>query len=462
MWEISSHTAPTHPTHMELRDYQKTLYQGTRTELRRGYRRILVVAPCGAGKTYLFSEMIRNTKGEALVLVHRQELKTQHEELFRNLGITNARVSTYQTERNRLGQHPTPKLLIVDEAHLSRANSWMEVIEYYNTFTIGLTATPVRLDGKPLGSIFEVMVQGITVKELIEQHRLSPFEYYAPVTVDTDNLKISSGDFLLKDLEALMSDRAIYSDALESWKRIAPGEKTIAYCVSIDHAKQVTQMFQDAGYPAAEIDGKTPDKKRAQIMRDFREGKITVLCNVGIISEGVSIDDITCCLLLRPTESHALYWQQAMRCMRYQPGKVAKIIDCVGNYSRNPLPDADVEWSLTIPTKKQNRMTPEGDFKIRTCKSCYMVFQTAPVCPYCGTEYELDKREIKAREEIQLERFTEEQKQELEKARKRQRMEVGRCQTFDDLLKIQKERGYKPGWAFKMAKLKGISTRRTL
>lgn len=420
------------------------------------------MAPCGAGKTYLFSEMIRNTKGETLVLVHRQELKAQHEELFRNLGITNARVNTYQTERNRLGQYPTPKLLIVDEAHLSRANSWMEVIEYYDTFTIGLTATPVRLDGKPLGSIFEVMVQGITVKELIEQHRLSPFEYYAPVTVDTDNLKISSGDFLLKDLEALMSDRAIYSDALASWKRIAPGEKTIAYCASIDHAKQAAQMFQDAGYPAAEIDGKTPDKKRAQIMQDFREGKITVLCNVGIISEGVSIDDITCCLLLRPTESHALYWQQAMRCMRYQPGKIAKIIDCVGNYSRNPLPDADVEWSLTMPPKKQSRMTPEGDFKIRTCKSCYMVFQTAPVCPYCGTEYELDKREIKAREEIQLERFTEEQKQELEKARKRQRMEVGRCQTFDDLLKIQKERGYKPGWAFKMAKLKGISTRRTL
>lgn len=447
---------------MELRDYQKTLYRGTQTELRRGYRRILVVAPCGAGKTYLFSEMIRNTKGEALVLVHRQELKTQHEELFRNLGIANARVSTYQTERNRLGQYPTPKLLIVDEAHLSRANSWMEVIEYYNTFTIGLTATPVRLDGKPLGSIFEVMVQGITVKELIEQHRLSPFEYYAPVTVDTDNLKISSGDFLLKDLEALMSDRAIYSDALASWKRIAPGEKTIAYCVSIDHAKQAAQMFQDAGYPAAEIDGKTPDKKRAQIVQDFRDGKIMVLCNVGIISEGVSIDDITCCLLLRPTESHALYWQQAMRCMRYQPGKVAKIIDCVGNYSRNPLPDADVEWSLTIPTKKQNRMTPEGDFKIRTCKSCYMVFQTAPVCPYCGTEYELDKREIKAREEIQLERFTEEQKQEFERVRKQRRMEVGRCQTFDDLLKIQKERGYKPGWAFRMAKLKGISTRRTL
>lgn len=422
---------------------------------------MLVVAPCGAGKTYLFSEMIRNTKGNALVLVHRRELKEQHERLFRSLGIVNARVETYQTERNRLGQCPTPKLLIVDEAHLSRSRGWSEIVEYYDTFTVGLTATPVRLDGKPLGDIYHTMVQGITTKELISQGRLSPYEYYAPVNVDTDNLKISSGDFLLKDLEKLMSDRAIYSDALKSWRRIAEGEKTIVYCVTIGHAKQTAQLFSDAGYPAVEIDGDTPPKKRDQIMQDFRDGKIMVLCNVGIISEGVSIDDVSCCLLLRPTESHALYWQQAMRCMRYQPGKTAKIIDCVGNYSRNPLPDADVEWSLAKSTAKPRRIDRNGDFRIRTCKECFMVFPTAPACPFCGTAYELHPKEIKAHEEIRLEKITEEKKQELERLRKLQRQEVSRCQTFSDLLRIQAERGYKNGWAFHMAKLKGIKIERS-
>lgn len=444
---------------MQLRDYQQTLYESTRKAFRNG-KRVLVVAPCGAGKSYIFSAMAKNTKGDVLVLVHRRELKEQHEKLFQDLGITNARVNTYQTERNRLGQYPTPKLLIVDEAHLSRSQSWSEIIEFYDTYTVGLTATPIRLDGKPLGSIYNSMVQGITTKELIEQHRLAPYEYYAPVTVDTDHLKIHAGDFLLKDLEKLMNDRAIYSDALKSWEKIAPGEKTIAYCVTIEHAKRTADLFTAAGYPAMEIDGNTPTKKRDQIMQDFRDGKIMVLCNVGIISEGVSIDDCSCCLLLRPTESHALYWQQAMRCMRYQPGKIAKIIDCVGNFSRNPLPDADVEWSLTKSIKKETRTDKNGDFKIRTCKECFMVFPTAPVCPFCGATYTMEPKEIKTHEEIQLERITEEKKQELERLRKKQKREVGMCTTFRELLNIEKERGYKTGWAFRMAKMKGIKIER--
>lgn len=414
----------------------------------------------GAGKSYIFSAMAKNTKGDVLVLVHRRELKEQHEKLFRDLGIKNARVNTYQTERNRLGQYPIPKLLIVDEAHLSRSQSWSEIIEFYDTYTVGLTATPIRLDGKPLGSIYNSMVQGITTKELIQQKRLAPYEYYAPVSVDTDNLKIHAGDFLLKDLEKLMNDRAIYSDALKSWEKIAPGEKTIAYCVTIEHAKKTADLFTAAGYPAMEIDGETPTKKRDQIMQDFRDGKITVLCNVGIISEGVSIDDVNVTLLLRPTDSHALYWQQAMRCMRYQPGKVAKIIDCVGNFSRNPLPDADVEFSLTKSIKKEPRTDKNGDFKIRTCKECFMVFPTASVCPFCGAAYALEPKEIKAHEEIQLERITEEKKKELERLRKKQKMEVGMCTTFRELLNIEKERGYKTGWAFRMAKMKGIKIER--
>ena len=447
-------------TYIQLRDYQQTLYPKTREAFRSG-KRVLVVAPCGAGKSYIFSAMTQNTRGSVLVLVHRRELKEQHEKLFRSLGISNARVETYQTERNRLGQYPAPKLLIVDEAHLSRSKGWSEIVEYYDTYTVGLTATPIRLDGKPLGDIYQTMVQGITTKELISRGCLSPYEYYAPVTVDTDNLKLQAGDFLLKDLERLMSDRAIYSDALRSWKKIAESEKTIVYCVTIDHAKQTAKLFLDAGYPAVEIDGNTPPKMRDQIMQDFRDGKILVLCNVGIISEGVSIDDVSCCLLLRPTESHALYWQQAMRCMRYQSGKVAKIIDCVGNYSRNPLPDADVEWSLTESAKKLSRLTANGDFKIRTCKECFMVFPTAPVCPFCGAAYSLEKREIKAHEEIELQRISEEQKRELDRVKKRQRMEVGMCTTFDELLQIQQERGYKNGWAFRMAKLKGIKIERS-
>jgi superfamily II DNA or RNA helicase len=181
-----------------------------------------------------------------------------------------------------------------------------------------------------------------------------------------------------------------------------------------------------------------------------------VLCNVGIISEGVSIDDVTCCLLLRPTESHALYWQQGMRAMRYQPGKVATIIDCVGNYTRNPLFDADVEWSLTESLRKKPKVNEEGNFTIRTCQKCFKVFKTAPVCPYCGQTYSLTEREIKAHEDIELQRITAEEAEKAEHKRKEMRLEVGMCKTLDDLIKIQKERGYSKAWVWKMAAVKKI------
>jgi superfamily II DNA or RNA helicase len=438
-----------------LREYQQDLYQKTVDAFRQGNKRVLVTVGCGAGKSYIFAKMAERTKGPVLVLTHRRELLDQTGRLFQEHGI-NARIEMVLTEANRLGEHERPALIITDEAHLSRSNSWMKVLDYYDTHTVGFTATPVRLDGKPLGDIYSALVTGVSVRWLIDNHRLAPYEYYAPTVVETDGLRVQMGDYVIKDLEQLMSDRAIYSDVLKSWERLAKGQKTIAYCVSVKHAQETAKMFTDAGYPAVEIDGSTPPKKRAEIMQNFRDGKIKVLCNVGIISEGVSIDDVTCCLLLRPTESHALYWQQAMRCMRYQPGKTAIIVDCVGNYTRNPLPDADVEWSLTESVRKKPKINAEGDFTIRTCQKCYKVFKTAPVCPYCGQPYSLTEREIKAHESIELQRITAEEAEKAERKRKEMRMEVGMCKTIEDLIKIQKERGYNTAWVWKMARVKNI------
>ena len=438
-----------------LRDYQQELYVKTVEAFKKGARRPLVVAPCGAGKTYLFAEMIRRTRGEALVLTHRQELKSQHEALFQQQGITNARIEMILTEANRLGQRDKPALIVTDEAHLSRSNSWMKVLDYYNTFTVGFTATPVRLDGKPLGDIYDELVTGVSVRWLIDHHRLAPYEYYAPIAVETDGLRVQAGDYVVRDLEQLMSDRAIYSDVLKSWERLAKGERTIAYCVSVKHAQETAEMFRNAGYPAVEIDGGTPPKKRFEIMQAFREGKITVLCNVGIISEGVSIDDVTCCLLLRPTESHALYWQQGMRAMRYQQGKVAKVIDCVGNYTRNPLFDANVEWSLTKQIGKRPRINEEGDFFIRTCPKCFKVFKTAAICPFCGTEYPLHSREIKMHQDIELARITAEEAAEAERRRKEARKEQGRAQSFPELVALAKSRGYRNPAAWASMVLRG-------
>ena len=439
---------------IQLRDYQQTVYNDIRGAMLAGHKRVLATLPCGAGKSYIMAKIAENCKGDVLILTHRRELLDQTGGLLRENGI-GARMSMILTEANRLGQYPRPALVITDEAHLSRAQSWVNVLKYYDTYVVGFTATPVRLDGKPLGDIYDSLVTGLSVKELIALNRLSPYEYYAPTAVDTDGLRKVAGDYVGKDLEKLMMDRAIYSDVLKSWKQIANGERTIAYCVSVKHAKQVCDMFNDAGVTAAEVDGGTPSEIRSDIMRRFRAGEITVLCNVGIISEGVSIDEVTCCLLLRPTESLALYWQQGMRCMRYLPGKTAKIIDCVANYSRNPLFDMDIEWSLKHSVTKRERYTADGDFTLRRCPECFMVFKTAPVCPYCGHVYQLEQKELKKHEEIELQRITKEQAEEAEKERKRMRQEVGRARTLPELLAIAKERGYSPAWAYKMMQVRG-------
>ena len=428
---------------MRLRDYQQDLYVKTVDAFRCSHRRPLVVAPCGAGKSYLFSEMVHRTEGEVLVLVHRQELKQQHEKLLRDLGITNARVSMILTEANRLGKYKKPALIVADEAHLSRSNSWVKVIEHYDTFTVGLTATPIRLDGKPLGDIFDALITGVDTKWLIENKRLAPYEYYAPTVVDTSGLRKVAGDYVVSDLEQLMNERAIYGNVINSYRKIAPGERAIAYCVSVRHAEITAENFNSVGIRAEVLSAGTPAERRRKIMDDFRTGMVTILCNVGIISEGISIDEVSCVMLLRPTESIALGIQQMMRCMRYLPGKTAKILDFVGNYTRIGLPDDDREWSLDKPISRRKITDDNGNFYIRCCPECFMTFATADTCPFCGHTYPLHPREIQAHEEIELKRISEEETARIEAEKKKSRQEQGRAQSFEDLVRLGRSRGYK-------------------
>lgn len=426
-----------------LRDYQKDLLAQIFSSFSQGYRRPLVVAPCGAGKSYIFAELIRRTHGEALVLTHRQELLRQHKQLLDDLGITNARVAMVLTELNRLGEYPPPALIITDEAHLSRSNSWMKVIDYYNTFTVGFTATPCRLSGEPLSDVYDMLIEGVDVRWLIDNHRLAPYEYYAPTLVDTESLPVIAGDYRVSDLDRLMNERAIYGDVLKTYQKLAHGERTICYCVSVSHAKRTANMFNRASIRAEVLSAGTPAKQRYAVMEDFRTGAIQVLCNVGIISEGISIDEVGCCLLLRPTESVALGIQQMMRCMRYLPGKTAKIIDCVGNYTRIGLPDEDRTWSLEKKVYSKRLHDDNGNFYIRCCPECFMTFPTAPKCPFCGTDYPLHPKEIAVKNSIELARITAEEAARVAEAKKQSRIEQGRATSFEELVKLGKQRGYK-------------------
>lgn len=416
-----------------LRSYQRELYDSALRSLSQ-HKRTLVVAPCGSGKSYIFAEMVSQCRGKVLILTHRRELLRQHQEL-----IDDARIEMVFTEKNHLDLAQRPDLLIVDEAHLSAASTWRKVIDYYDTYTVGFTATPERLDGKPLGDIYGDMVVGKSIRWLTEQGYLAPYEYYAPYTVDTSGIR-HSDDYVIDELEKLMMDRKIYSEAVRSYERFAKGKKTLVYCVSIKHAEAVAESFRKAGYKAVAVSSKTPTAEREHIIR---HENWDVLCNCNIVSEGISLPDVECCILLRPTMSTALHIQQSQRCMRYKPGKTAIILDLVGNYTRHGLPDEEIEWSLDHSHTKHKAHNADGSYSIRVCPECFQTFKTAPICPYCGAEYPVQGRELEVIKDVELKRIQAEEAKAAEQARKQARREQGMARTFPELVRIGQERGYK-------------------
>ena len=446
---------------IELREYQIDLFSQANKALANGKRRVLITAPCGAGKSYLFLKFCESAikhNRKILILVHRKELAEQHKDLLKehNMITTNIRVALFFSEINRLGKYDRPDLIICDESHWI-PQTLRTVLDYYGCWVIGLTATPCRLSGASMGDVYETLITGIGVKELIEKKCLAPYEYYSVPVADTSNLPTAHGEYVMTEAEKLLMKTAIYGDVIKSYQKFAEGAKTIIYAASIKHSRAVAEEFCKAGYKAAHIDGSTPRAERQQIMEDFRSGKIKILTNVMLIVEGISVPDCECCILLRPTVSTTVFIQSAMRCMRYKPGKVAKIIDCVANYLKLGMPDDEREWTLEKSIKKPKEFNEDGSLSIRQCEACFRCFKTAPVCPWCGHEYKVKGRELKSIKEVELKRIEDIQREEEEQRKKQARMEVGACRTIEDLRRIQQARGYSPGWVWQMARAKHIT-----
>ena len=438
-----------------LRPYQQDIFDKTTEAIIKGSKGIICCLPCRSGKSFIQAEMIRRLKsGYGLVLAHRNELIQQHKDLLDSLGITNVRVASVFTEVNHLGEYETPSVIFIDECHLSEASSYKKVCNYYNCIVIGFSATPTRLSGERL-SLYDTLVTGITANELIKRGAISNYDYYAPnIGIDTNGLRTIAGDYVKSELEDMMCKSKVYGDVIKYYRELADGKQAIAYCVSIKHSEMVRDLFIKNGISAVHIDSHLPKKQRLQLMEDFKQGKYTVLCNVGLISEGITIPNCDVCLLLRPTNSLALYIQQSMRCLTPN-GNKSVIIDYVGNFQRHGLPTDDREWTLDGAVRKPH-INEDGSYAIRQCSECFKVFKTANVCPYCGFEYAVKGRELEQMQTVALRKISEQEKEELEKRKKSMRMEVGMARTKADLIAIARERGYKIGWVFQMMKLKGI------
>lgn len=438
---------------MQLRNYQQNFYDRIRYSIATGHRRIMCVAPCGSGKSVIIQKIIQSAgdkNNTVLVLCHRREIIDQLTE--RLAPYTNATVGMVQTITRRLSEAPEPSIIIIDEAHTAKSASYLRILEHFsNSYALYFTATPQRTDGKEFSDIADDMVDSVSVRWLIDNGYLTPFEYYAPKTLlDTAELTVRQGEYDGKQATAMLDKPKIYGDALTCYRKYADGLKTIVYCSSVEHSEKTAQAFNDAGIPAAHIDGKTPKQTRADIIRKFRTGEITVLCNYSLIVEGFDVPDASCVICLRPTQSLIVHIQSVMRCMRIAEGKRrAVILDMVGNYTRHGLPDDDREWSLQ-GRKKRSRQKGQNTVRARVCENCFRTYAgSGAVCPYCGHDNGKTRAEIEADERAELERITAEN-------RKLKRMEVGKARTLEELQRIARERGYKPAWVYIKAKQKGI------
>lgn len=321
-----------------------------------------------------------------LFLVHRQELCEQIFNTFVKWGVNMhlCQIGMVQTICRRLSKIAKPSLIITDENHHSLAGSYRKIYDYWpDVQRVGVTATPIRLNGGGLGDVNDVLILGPSVKQLISWGNLSPFKYYAPRVIDTSKLRIKHGDYVQADIEEAFNKNAVYGDVIAHYQKLSDGLQAICYCASIEQSKKMAFEFSKAGINARHLDGDTPKEVRNSVVQQFREGIVKILCNVDLISEGFDVPDCNTAILLRPTQSLSLYIQQAMRCMRYKPGKTAIIIDHVGNVNRFGMPDVDRSWDLT-PKKKGSKKKVE-EIPIRQCLECFAVFRAEDkVCPSCG------------------------------------------------------------------------------
>lgn len=444
---------------IQLRSYQEEARVKLRVALRSSSS-VLCVLPTGAGKTVLAAALIDllfKAGKRVIFCVHRVDLLTQTAKTFAGFGIPfsyiaaghhfnplhRIYIASIATLSNRLGKIPAD-YIFVDEAHLSAAAGWAKVAAHYQeqgARLIGLTGSPERLDGKPLGDIWDMMVEGPTVRWMIDNKHLSTYRAFAPQGIDYSGVKVRNGEFVKAEIEELEAGKAVIRDAAKHWQRYARGLRTIAFCRSVERAKEYASEFSALGIPSIALDGETPQQERNAAFREFADGKLMVIFNCALFCEGFDLAaqvdrDVTieCVMQLTPTQSLARHLQQLGRGLRKKPTP-AILLDLVGNLARLGFPDDEREWSL------EGKKKAKRDVAMSTCPECAGAHHPAPVCPYCEHVYE--RREGGggaagvAEVDVDLEEV------DVEALRRQRAQEQGRATTLQDLISLATARGYK-------------------
>jgi superfamily II DNA or RNA helicase len=335
---------------VELRPYQREAVEAVLTARRSGIRRLLVNLPTGAGKTVIFSELARLARRQVLVLAHREELIGQaRDKLERSLGgdrvvavergaeraSGDARVlvcsirSLYEERLSRVMRDRDVGLVIYDECHHAAADDNQRVLRQLGVFEpdytgtlLGFTATTERGDGKGLDAIFERIVYSRSLPELIDDGYLSPLRGFRIATeADLRNLSSGGQDFVEEELAEAIDIEERNALVARSIQELARDRRTIAFCVTVNHARNLARSLNALGVSAGLVHGALSSEARARALDEFRRGVTHVLTNVGVLTEGFDDPGVSCVAMARPTRSSGLYAQCVGRGTRLFPGK---------------------------------------------------------------------------------------------------------------------------------------------
>lgn len=433
-----------------------------RTKLRvalRTHGSVLAYAPTGFGKTVLASALIKliTDAGKRVIFAcHRLALLKQtavtlegfglpysyiaagyHHNIYRKINIAST-----DTLKNRLGKHPAD-YVFVDEAHLSASPGWAKVVAHYKAAgakIIGLSGTPIRLDGKPLGAVWDTMVHGPSPRWLIENGHLSQYRAFSPAGIDMSKLHTRAGEYVASEVEDLIAGKAVMAGAVRHWRRYAMDLRTIAFAPSIKRSQELAAEFTANGHVFVALDANTPQAERDVAFNALADRHIAGIVNCNLFSEGFDMSaqvgrdvPIECVLDMYPTQSLARHRQKHGRGLR-KKSNPAILLDLVGGFARLGLPDEDVEWSLD--GAENGKRTVKQEERVRQCPSCFAAHDPAPKCPECGHVYVVAGRKIN---EVEGELVEVDQE-----ALRRQRVQQqGAAKTLDDLVKLATARGYK-------------------
>ncbi|MGD9879965.1 MAG: DEAD/DEAH box helicase [Reyranella sp.] len=452
----------------KLRDYQQALVDRIETAMATGLRRILAALPTGGGKTVcavalVITMLARGLK--VLLIVHRHELVLQTSSKLYASRIDHgviaagfsprpgapvqiAMVGTLHARAVRTSTMGLPEadLVIVDEAHHARARTWQRIIDTYpNAAVVGLTATPARGDGRGLGDVFEVLIEGPSVAELITARHLVGTKVYAPSSPDLTGVTIRHGDYAEGELAQRVNTPKLVGDIVTTWLKLAGRRPTVVFATNVAHAVHLRDEFCRAGITAEVIDGTTPNPDREPILARLASGATEVVVNCAVLTEGWDSPVVSCVVLARPTQSMVLYRQIVGRGLRPAPGKSdCLVLDHSGTTLRLGFIDEHVEWTLAPDKPAARKSDSDGlgsSRKLTTCPECDAVRWSGRPCSACGWRPRPKPAAVDVvdGELGQVDRDRTVRMQQPTASDKK-------C-FYAELLFIASERGYQQGWA---------------